>query len=246
MEKRISILFHNYYGQDQEWASFIGKNIISDHVLYVNTVRDSYYRLKEDAAMSGEAAFLEKDTNRHIVWRQSGNVGKDIGGKLVLMDAFLRLQDKSEYLLLLHDKRSPYHVNRDMWASGLLSIAEKDGLTKALSSMEKDERIGMMTAENTITQEEGDDKYSRESSLVKGLLRNYQLNPPDLRFAAGAMFLVRASIYKDFFIKYSPLEIRGSLGESKVLDNEGPTIMHGWERMLSWIVTSAGYKLDSL
>jgi hypothetical protein len=59
------------------------------------------------------------------------------------------------------------------------------------------------------------------------------------------MFWVRASIFEDFFSMYSPLSIRAQLEEGNVLDDE-PTITHTWERLLSWLVTSKGYKIKGI
>ncbi len=42
------------------------------------------------------------------------------------MDAWLKLGIQSDYILLLHDKHSPYHTHSQNWKKDLFRIAEKE------------------------------------------------------------------------------------------------------------------------
>lgn len=92
---------------------------------------------------------------------------------------------------------------------------------------------------------EGRDAYT-SSEFITNLRSKYNVNPPSLTYIAGTMFWVRASIYRDFFHKNPPLEIRSTLERASITDVDGPTQTHAWERLLSWIVTSQGFKIKEI
>src|SRR6266513_5199429 len=50
------------------------------------------------------------------------NKGRDIGGKLALIDFFVKTGQQSEYIVFLHDKKSPHSITGDRWRLKLFSF----------------------------------------------------------------------------------------------------------------------------
>ncbi len=234
-----TVLFHNYYGMDDRWIDFFCTNIKGPFSLLYNTVLGSYYR--NDFSAKAPFACLEK---HQLIWRSSSNIGKDIGGKLVLLDAYIRLGLESSYLLIMHDKKSLYHSNHSEWSTQLFKIANKANSEKVLALFESNSNIGIIASKRTIRNgHQGKDPSYYTEKTLNHLSLEYKLSPPSPTYVAGTMFWVRSSIYKDFFLNNPPLEIRRKLEKGNVLDHEMPTVTHLWERIMSWIVTSSGYKI---
>ncbi len=237
MNTRISVFFHNYYGFDTDWFAFFKANLPSENFsIFYNCVIDSFYRKN-----------IEIDTTlltKNLYIRLSPNKGKDLGGKLVLMDSFLKMAVSSKYLLLMHDKNSLYHANKEKWTKQLFKIATKDYTSKAIELFNKDDSIGIVAIKDSIKNgyDNIDKKYTNKE-VVEILKVDYGIIIEHPQYVAGTMFWVRASIYQDFFSKNHPLDIRKKLEKGNVMDHEKLTTTHLWERIMSWIVTSSGYKI---
>jgi lipopolysaccharide biosynthesis protein len=245
---KFSIYFHNYYGNDQQWLSYFSSQFSGAYNLFYNCVSGSYSRLSQAANFSNGLNGYSIDKAINLVVKQSLNKGKDIGGKLILMDAYLKLGIKSDYILLLHDKHSPYHNQNEQWQKELFRIAQKEYRQTILDLFEKDSQVGIVAAQKAIRNEADNDQNRDayiDTEFIQTLKKDYSINPPGLQYVAGTMFWVRASIFEDFFSMYSPLSIQAQLEEGNVLDDE-PTITHAWERLLSWLVTSKGYKIKGI
>jgi len=239
-----SIFFHNYYGNDQEWIDFFSRELTLPYYLFYNGVADSYYRLTQ----SGEPVKTTGGSLQRVYKRESSNKGKDIGGKLILMDAYLRAGIQSDYILLLHDKHSPYHSHSGAWKKDLLRIAEKE-YQQAIITLFNDPQTGIVASKNAIRNEVDNEQKRNayiDSPLIQSLKSKYQLQPPHLQYVAGTMFWVKASLFDNFFTQFPPLAIRGELESGNITDMEGPTITHAWERLLCWIVTSKGYQIKGV
>jgi hypothetical protein len=244
----FSIFFHNYYGNDKEWAeSFLKEASYPFNLLY-NTVAGSYYRTEQ----TYEWENFKNRNPRYLVGlctTNSTNKGKDIGGKMVLMDAYLKLSMQCQYILLLHDKHSPYHYNNQQWQEDLLKIASSKYLHTMAAMFSKDPKLGIIASKNAIRNELDNEQQSISyisSDLVQNLKSKYGINPPDLQYVAGTMFCVRANLFEDFFTINSPLEIRSTLESGNITDNDKATITHSWERLLCWLVTSKGYQIRGI
>jgi len=185
---------------------------------------------------------------QQLIIKESTNKGKDIGGKLILMDAYLKLGIKSEYILLLHDKVSWYHSNGEQWKKNLFRIADKEHQDRIISLFNKNPNVGIIASENMIRNEE-DNEQKRDaytnSEFIKELKNKYGIQPPHLSYIAGTMFWVRAALLEAFFSQYPPLEVRSTLEEGNVTD-ETPTITHAWERLLCWMVTAKGFQIKGI
>ena len=100
MNAIISIFFHNYYGQHKKWMEFFSAKMTKPFNLFYNIVENSIYAVEE------EGTSFDKTTDNitqpylnKLVIRKSPNLGKDIGGKLVLLDAYLHLKEETEFII---------------------------------------------------------------------------------------------------------------------------------------------------
>jgi hypothetical protein len=246
-----SIFFHNYYGQHEEWIRFFSQTMTLPFTLYYNITGDGPSgpaavdnRLKNELLQAISSPYLKK-----LVLRRSPNLGKDIGGKLVLIDASLHEQGNSEYSIFLHDKRSPHSVQGREWRDKLFHIIDPSFAKKALSSFENDKKIGIIAGSNTINNEYDFNRksFSSSNSLILSKLQiQYNINNTDYRYVAGTMFWCRSLPLLDFFRKHPPLDIRMTLEKGNVMDNENGTNTHAWERLLSWLFIAKGYKINGL
>jgi lipopolysaccharide biosynthesis protein len=247
--KTYSVFFHNYYGNDQEWISFFADEFQEPFNLFYNCVANSCYRLREPVLSAASFKQCNFRDPLQLNIRHSPNKGKDIGGKLVLMDAYLRLNISTDYILLLHDKQSPYHPNSEQWKKDLIRIATREYRQLVFRVFSEHPETGIIASVKTIRNELNNDQKSNayiDSPAINALKKKYGITPPDLQYVAGTMFWVRASLLEDFFKLYSPLFIRGELERGNVTDDAGLTVTHAWERMLCWLVSSRGYKIRGI
>jgi lipopolysaccharide biosynthesis protein len=246
----ISIFFHNYYGRHDEWIRFFTKNINIPFNLFYNIVEDSMYNLECDYGLTarlwdeGSGACLNR-----IILRRSSNQGKDIGGKLVLLDACLSLRLDSEYFIFLHDKKSPYKIQSGEWQKKLFRIIEPDFVEKALTLFRKNKKIGLIAGSDNIINEYD---YAQQSFIsnngaqLERFQSEYSIEPGDYRYVAGTMFWARSLPLMEFFGRHPPLDIRKTLEKGNIMDETSGTATHAWERLLSWLIIAQGYTLKEL
>jgi lipopolysaccharide biosynthesis protein len=177
------------------------------------------------------------------------NIGKDLGGKIALIDLMMRLNHKADYYILLHDKKSPHSTLGDTWREKLFRIIEPSFIEKIQQLFEENKTIGIVGAKEFIINEykENTGDFECTSNLIlKKLIVNYSLKLNTFEFIGGTMFWVRSEIMNAFFAKNSPLEIRKTFEKGNVLDYQTGTQTHAWERMLSWIAIDQGYKIKGI
>lgn len=177
----------------------------------------------------------------------TSNKGKDIGGKLALVQLLLQLQIEPTLLLLLHDKKSLQALKSSRWKQQLLKIIDPENITEVIKKF-NDRQCGMVATAEYIRKEETDDGQLAgiNGPILVRLLAEYNVEPGKYVFAAGTMFWARAKPFLDFFESHNPLEIRKELENGNVLDNFSGTITHSWERFFSWIVTSNGLTIKGI
>lgn len=247
MNAIISIFFHNYYGQHKKWMEFFSDKMTMPFNLFYSIVENSMYNVDEDSIS------FDKTTNNKtrpylnkLIIRRSPNLGKDIGGKLVLLDTYLHLKEKTEFIIFLHDKNSPHKIQNKQWQQKLFQIVEPDFITQALSFFKTNPKTGIIAGTESVRNEYD---YSQQSfsgnnkSQLTQLRSDYGVNNTDYRHVAGTMFWARSLPLVSFFRKHSPLDIRKTLEEGNVMDEITGTVTHAWERMLSWIVSEQGYTI---
>ena len=239
---KVGILLHIYYEDTYEsifekigHLATNGKNIF-----LINICRDNVH-FREI-----EKFFKDRIHNCYII--ASTNKGKDIGGKLALMDLYLRLNLKSDLLLFLHDKKSPQLIEGHDWQEELFHIIDKENIDKILETFLDDE-IGMIgNKANIINRNNNTDEkiFAGGKDLILSVAKSYDIDPKNYSFIGGTMFWVRSNIYEKFFSLHPPLEVRSTLEEKNVMDDFGPTITHSWERLLGWIVLSSNKKISGI
>ena len=246
-----SLFFHNYYGQHEDWIRFFSQKMTTPFTLFYNIVEDSLYNLEEgddrlterlEQAISGP--YLKK-----IVLRRSPNQGKDIGGKLVLLDAWLHEREKAGYSIFLHDKKSPHKIQNHEWKNKLFQIIEPSFTEKALTAFNENNKIGIIAGSHSINNEyDGhlQSFISNNRSQLTQLRSDYRITSNDYRYVAGTMFWARSLPLLDFFSMHPPLEIRKTLEKGNVMDDHNGTTTHAWERLLSWLIFAQGYTIKGL
>lgn len=230
---RVAILYHNYYSLDgvDEIRAKIAALSRRDVLLFSSLPEKFLGSAPEQRA--------------HERFLITANVGKDIGGKLLLIELLLRLYADVPYAVLLHDKRS-YHKHSGQWErDGLFRIVDAAVFPRIEAAFDGDAGLGIACAKGYIRNEYlGNGRFDTPNSALLGtMLAKYALSDNDLRFVAGTMFWIRTSILRDFFLRHSPLEVRAGLEAGNVLDHERGTVTHCWERVLSWIAATAGYRI---
>lgn len=246
---RYAILYHNYYSADgiDEMRAKV-QALHTPGIVLLCSLPDKFAGLLP----------RQRENEKFVV---AANIGKDIGGKLILIDLLTTLYPDIPYAILLHDKRSYYKQSGQWEKDALFSIIEPDKFRSIAAAFDSDPRLGLACAAGYLRNEYlGEGQFdTKNSDLLGQLIRHYAISDRDLRFVGGTMFWVRTSLLRDFFsqergVRPAPamiaktwsngaLGIRATLEAGNVLDHEQGTLTHCWERMLSWIATSAGYKM---
>jgi lipopolysaccharide biosynthesis protein len=213
-------------------------------------VEDSIYNLEDDHRLSDSLQQAISGPHlKRIILRRSPNQGKDIGGKLVLLDACLREEVGAEYSIFLHDKKSPYKIQGQEWKDKLFRIIEPDFIQKALTTFTEEKEIGIIAGSHSIINEYDHSLQSfisnNRSQLIQ-LRSELNINSTDYRYVAGTMFWARSLPLLDFFRKYPPLEIRKTLEKGNIMDETHGTNTHTWERLLTWLIFARGYTIKGL
>ncbi len=238
----ISLLCHLYYQDSLDMLLPYLKNLHGYNTRF-------FFNVCSDAGYHTEVVKKLRATFQDAIITCSPNAGKDIGGKLVLLDTYLKLGGESDYLVLIHDKHSPQTVTGAAWRKKLLAILEKENIIKILRLFSSKAVVGLVGSEDQITNEyDAKTKtYKCSSHAELELLRaQYNIHTDVPAFIGGTMFWTRAAIYRDFFLQYSPLQIRSTLETGNILDYEKGSFSHAWERMFSWIVLNRGFKIAGI
>ena len=175
------------------------------------------------------------------------NLGKDIGGKLALIDLYLFLGIKSSYIVMLHDKQSLHSVYGESWKSELFKVFDVNNLPKILDLF-RDPAVGIVGTKKWIVNEydAGTDNFINNDQMSKKLCKRFHISIQNYDFIGGTMFWIRSSVIEKFFRKNDPILIRGELESGNVMDSHGESLTHTWERMFSWIAANDGYRVDGI
>lgn len=211
----VSVLCHVYYHHLwPEVCDNISK-IKDDFRLYVNLVNDS-----DGISTVIKSRFPDA---RILV---SPNQGKDTGGNLRLIAQWLKDGAPGELIYQCHAK---HDTN---WRRELFRVFDNSDYVKYLF---KDTRLGMIGDANWLIIRSNDvntafyDEYRRQFGM--------NMSRP-MKFFGGTIFCVRASIFKEFFSQFDPIEIANSLEHGNIYE---PSKTHAWERLFGGIVMEKGY-----
>lgn len=191
----------------------------------------------------------QNNSGHQVFIIETPNIGKDIGGKLALVDLCLQLNIKANYYILLHDKKSPHTLLGDIWREKLFRIIEPQNIEKIKRMFDEDSKLGIVAAKEFVMNEYNNSTGNfncTSNQIIKKLILQYKLNLSNFDFVGGTMFWIKAEIFNAFFLKHNALEIRATLEKGNVLDHEHGSNTHAWERMLSWIAIDQGYKIKGI
>lgn len=234
----IAILVHIYYPDTYKYL--INKLSIFGELqteLLVNICRDTPY--KQDII----DAFKKEFPSAHFI--STTNIGKDIGGKIALIALLKYLNIQSEWLLLIHDKKSPQSVNGERWREELYKILEGKNLSEIYELM-KNKSTGIIGSKEfivTYTSKNKNLKKDPNYQLLNEQAEKLKLNLKDFSFVGGTTFWIRKQVLDNFFQHHDPLLIRKDLEEGNVIDNFTPKLTHTWERLFGLITVNQPYKV---
>lgn len=172
--------------------------------------------------------------------------GRDIGGKLSLINLSILLQADAEYSLIIHDKKSTYTPGGEQWRDELFKIISPKYVNKVFRVFEKHADVGIVCSANYI-QNEYDERsanfLTRNNQQIGESLKKYKIETHDYNFVAGNIFWIRTPLLGTFFKNRSIPRIKAELEDGNVLDAEKGTFIHAWERIMSWIATSNNQRI---
>jgi lipopolysaccharide biosynthesis protein len=177
------------------------------------------------------------------------NKGKDVGGKLVLIDLCMELKMSFDFYILLHDKQSPHSSLGGAWRNKLFRIIHPNKINGIIQLFDENKKLGIVSSKEFIMNEYNNklDIFDTNNNVtLKRLLKQYELMPRSYDFIGGTMYWIRAEIFNSFFKKNTPLTIRAALESGNVMDHEQGTITHSWERILSWIALDKGFYIKGI
>jgi lipopolysaccharide biosynthesis protein len=163
------------------------------------------------------------------------NCGKDIGGKMALIDCCFRMNDESEWMIFLHDKKSPQLISGEAWRAKLWKIVSAPFIKKAIPLLHNT-NVGMIGPGECRMKWNPNEK----GRLVDSLSEQYELPKTDFEFVAGTMFWMRSAIVRKFFSRFPPLQVRAGLEKGNVMDYEEISVTHAWERLFARMVVADG------
>jgi lipopolysaccharide biosynthesis protein len=178
----------------------------------------------------------------------SSNKGKDIGGKLLLLNACMELGLEPDWVIFLHDKKSLQALNSKTWKSDLLKIIDDAYIDEIYAALSTDKNYGIVaTHDYVIKQLRANGSFiGPNGSILNRLVQAYSIDCNQYSYVAGTMFWGNGHVLMNFFKRHNPLKIRQTLEEGNVLDNFGDTNTHSWERLLSWIILAQGLDVKTI
>jgi len=236
----LVFIAHIYY--DNTWIE------IRNKLRNFNNGRNYFlFSISEGCLMSREIIESIKESFDNAYTLITPNIGKDIGGKLALIDLYLFLGIKSSYIVMLHDKQSLHSVAGESWKSELFKVFDVNNLPKILDLF-RDSKVGIVGTKKWIVNEydAGTDNFINNDQMSKKLCKRFHISIQNYDFIGGTMFWIRSSVIEKFFRKNDPILIRAELESGNVMDSHGESLTHTWERMFSWIATNDGYRVDGI
>ncbi len=158
----------------------------------------------------------------------------------------LELNITSDYTLIIHDKNSPHLEEGYAWRDELFRIVDPKYMKKIFEVFEKEQEIGIVSSLQYIQNEhiKSSDSFACNcSGQIIEHLKKYNVQTSNYDFVAGNIFWIRTGLLKSFFKNRNILQIRADLEPGNALDFNNGTYIHSWERIMSWIATSQGYKI---
>lgn len=241
LTKKIAVLYHVFYEDTYEHIKNELEGLQGLSITY-------FFNLCVDMPNCIETkAYLVKHFPGCYV-TISSNKGKDIGGKLLLLNLCLKVNVDFEWIIFLHDKKSLQALNAKTWKSELHKIIAKNLVSEIGKAISNNSKCGIIASKNYVKTElrEGGKFEGMNGAILDELINSYGIHCKKYVYVAGTMFWAKASALVEFFKTNDPLSIRQSLEVGNVIDNFKGTNTHAWERVLSWIVLSKGFEIETV
>ena len=192
----------------------------------------------------------EKLKNLKPYYMSCNNTGKDIGGKLTVLNCIIKGEYDYDYLLFAHDKKS-LHIRNEVggkWRKSLYKgIFNKENVNRIFNGFCNDKAIKMCGP--TVREGECNSKEiavnKKNYPLMKELLSllfNKKI-PHSGAFVAGSMFYVDYNYFKSIFEKINIDNIIKLLESGDVRE---PSYAHAMERVFGLIVTMNNFKIGNV
>lgn len=173
-------------------------------------------------------------------------IGRDIGGKLYLIELMRELGIATELILLIHDKKSPHIRDGAIWRQKLYRIIEPKMVEKVEGLFKSDPSIGLIGSKELV-QNEFDSESGRfdctSAKQIEQLIYLLQMRVNNYNYIAGSTFWVRNNLIDDFFSRRDIPTIINGLERMNCLDHTIGTSVHAWERIFSWIANNGGQRV---
>jgi hypothetical protein len=258
---RILQIIRKYYDEEELMIKEEPSLTFITHIYYENSWDEIRNKLKNfdngknHFLFSISEACLIKDqiiddirkSFKKVYFLVTSNIGKDIGGKMALIDIYLLLNIKSTYVIFLHDKQSPHSITGESWKNGLFKIIDPN-FQRVITSLFSDPSVGIVGDKDNIVNEHDitTGKFRNNSQLSKRLLLQFDMSLENYDFLGGSMYWIRSSILEKFFEQNNPILMRENLEAGNVLDLHEERLAHTWERMFSWIATNEGFSIKGI
>ncbi|MGC4035405.1 MAG: rhamnan synthesis F family protein [Chitinophagaceae bacterium] len=239
-EPVLTFMTHIYY--ENSWEE------ISDKLINFDNGRNYFlFSISEACLIKEQIIENIKKTFTNSFCLVTSNIGKDIGGKMALIDLYLLLNIKSPYIIFLHDKQSPHSIAGETWKNNLFKIIDHNNKNLILSLM-KDPTTGIVGSKDHIVNEYNDttNTFRNNNNISKRLLSHFNISINNYDFLGGSIYWIRSSVIENFFTKNNPIRMRENLEAGNVIDLYEEKLAHTWERMFSWIAASQGYLIKGI
>lgn len=227
-DQKLAIVVHAFY-----------PDIFADILARLDrlTIRFTLFISYPSAESEQVKALLENKSYR-VIAHEIENRGRDIAPFLKIVPRLI--EDDFDFILKLHTKKSLHYPRAVKWRDDLYDyLTGEDHLRRNLALMKTNPAIGIISHPDYIvpmrTSWRPNEKRVRELAALMGLKK---INVDDDAFAAGSMFLARASALKPL------IELSITPGEFEIEQNQNDgTLAHAIERAFTYSANVRGMEL---
>jgi lipopolysaccharide biosynthesis protein len=239
-EPVLAFMTHIYYDNSWEEIRLALKN-------FDNGKNYFFFSISEACLIEEQIIDDIQKSFNNAFFLVTSNIGKDIGGKLALIDLYLLLNIQSSFIIFLHDKQSLHSIDGENWKNSLFKVIDLNN-EQAILNLFKDPKTGMVGAKEYIINEyeSETDTFRNNDHLSKKLIQQFGIAIKNYDFLGGSIYWIRSSIIEKFFKQHHPIQVRENLEAGNVLDLYGERLTHTWERMFSWITANEGYVIKGI
>ena len=139
-----AILIHIFY--EQSWEQFIKERLVQ------MAGKDTAILINICVTISNKTKLINKIKNEipgcYII--ESPNIGKDIGGKLALIDLLLQINIDHEFIIFLHDKQSPQSATGENWRETLIKSHIRTSLKRSRQCFKRIRCLALWLQKNLL------------------------------------------------------------------------------------------------